>query len=117
MIPSLEGQMGVVHVQLPDYQRQAADRQINGGQTAGETEFLLESARLCADCLDAEHEISAMVERADADVGAGRFVTVATPEDSQARHEAARARLRARMASDVAWSNCGSSGPASLYRP
>ena len=36
-----------------------------------------------------------MVNRADADMAAGRAVTVATPEDSQALHESAMARLRA----------------------
>ena len=43
-------------------------------------------------------EILAMVARADADVAAGRFVTVAGPADSEALHAATMARLRDRLA-------------------
>nr|WP_294505639.1 hypothetical protein [uncultured Rhodopila sp.] len=43
-------------------------------------------------------EIARMVERADADLKAGRYVTVSTPEESLALHEAAMSRLRARLA-------------------
>ena len=43
-------------------------------------------------------EIVAMVARADADVAAGRFVTISGPADSEALHDATMARLRARIA-------------------
>jgi len=42
-------------------------------------------------------EILAMVTRADADVAAGRFITVEGPADSDAVHEATMARLRAHL--------------------
>ncbi len=45
----------------------------------------------------ADAEILAMVARADADVAAGRFITVTGPADSNALHEATMARLRARL--------------------
>lgn len=94
--------MGVVQIQLSDDLMRIIDRQIAEGRALSEADFLLQAAQLYADHLDAENEIAAMVERADADVAAGRYATVATPEDSQALHEAAMARLRARMASDAA---------------
>jgi Arc/MetJ-type ribon-helix-helix transcriptional regulator len=93
--------MGVVQVQLPDNLKQVIDRQVAEGRAASEAEYVVEALRLYADHLDAEDEITAMVERADADVVAGRYVTVATPEDSQALHEGAMARLRARLAEDA----------------
>jgi Arc/MetJ-type ribon-helix-helix transcriptional regulator len=94
--------MGIVQVQLSDDLKRIIDRQIAEGHAASEAEFLAKAARLYAEHLDAEGEIADMVERADADVAAGHYTTVATAEDSQALHEAAMARLRARMAGDAA---------------
>ena len=91
--------MGVVQVQLPDDLKQVIDRQVAEGHAASEADFLTQAARLYADHLDAESEISLLVERADADMAAGRHTMVATPEDSNA-HDAAMARLRARLAGD-----------------
>jgi Arc/MetJ-type ribon-helix-helix transcriptional regulator len=96
----LEDQMGVVQVQLSDDLKRIIDRQIEQGHALSEADFLAQAAQLYADHLDTEDEIAAMVERADTDVAARRFATVATPEDSRALHEAAMGRLRARMASD-----------------
>lgn len=93
--------MGVVQVELPDDLKRVIDRQIAEGHALSVADFLAEAVRLYADYLDAQGEIAEMVERADADVAAGRFAMVATPEDSQALHEAAMDRLRARMASDA----------------
>lgn len=93
--------MGVVQVQLPDDLKQVIDRQVAEGRASSEAEYVVEALRLYADHLDAEDEITAMVERADADVAAGRYVTVVAPEDSQALHEEAMARLRARLAEDA----------------
>ena len=42
-----------------------------------------------ADDLDAEDEIATIAERADADIAAGRYVTVITQEDSNALHDGA----------------------------
>jgi Arc/MetJ-type ribon-helix-helix transcriptional regulator len=93
--------MGVVQVQLPDDLKQIIDRQVAEGHAASEADFLTQAARLYADHLDAENEISAMVERADADLAAGHYTMVATPEDSDALHRAAMVRLRARLAGDA----------------
>ena len=94
--------MGIVQVQLSDDLKRIIDRQIAAGHAASEAEFLAQAARLYADHLDAEGEIAGMVERADADVAAGRYAVVGTEADSRALHEAAMARLRARMAIDAA---------------
>jgi Arc/MetJ-type ribon-helix-helix transcriptional regulator len=93
--------MGVVQVQLPDDLKQVIDRQVAQGHAASEADFLTQAARLYADHLDAVNEIGSMVERADADLAAGRYRMVATPEDSDALHRAAMARLRAQLAGDA----------------
>jgi hypothetical protein len=51
-----------------------------------------------AGSVSADAEILAMVARADADVAAGRFVTITSPADAEAVHEGTMARLRARIA-------------------
>jgi Arc/MetJ-type ribon-helix-helix transcriptional regulator len=92
--------MGIVQVQLPDHIQSIIDRQIAEGRTASEADYIAEALRLHADHLNAENEIAGMAERADADMAAARYVTVATPEDSDALHQAAMARLRARLAAE-----------------
>jgi Arc/MetJ-type ribon-helix-helix transcriptional regulator len=98
----MEVPMGTVQVQLPDDLKQMVDRQVAEGHAASEADFLTQAARLYADHLDAENEISMLVERADADLEAGRYTVVATPEDSDALHDAAMTRLRARLVDDAA---------------
>jgi Arc/MetJ-type ribon-helix-helix transcriptional regulator len=94
--------MGLIQVQLPDELTSLIDRQVAEGRVASESEFLVEAARRFAEDLAVEDEIADMVRRADADIEAGRYVTVSTPEDSQALHDAAMDRLRTRLASDAA---------------
>lgn len=93
--------MGVVQVPLPEDLKSLIDRRIAEGHAASEAEFLAEAVRMYSDHLDAEDEVTRMVGRADADMAAGRYVTVATAEDSQACHEAAMRRLRTRLANDA----------------
>ncbi|PPQ28580.1 ribbon-helix-helix domain-containing protein [Rhodopila globiformis] len=92
--------MVIVQVHLPDHVQSAIDRQIAEGRAASKADYIVEALRLYADHLDAEDEIAGMAERADADIAAGRYVTVATPEDSEALHQAAMTRLRARLAAE-----------------
>jgi hypothetical protein len=98
----MEVQVGIVQVQLADDLKQVIDRQIAEGHAASEADFLTQAARLYADHLDAENEIGVLVERADADLAAGRYTVVATQKDSNALHDAAMARLRARLTGDAA---------------
>jgi Arc/MetJ-type ribon-helix-helix transcriptional regulator len=97
----MEVPMGIVQVQLPDDLKQVIDRQVAEGHAASEADFLTQAARLYAAHLDAENEIGVLVARADADLAAGRYTMVATPQDSNARHDAAMARLRARLSDDA----------------
>jgi Arc/MetJ-type ribon-helix-helix transcriptional regulator len=90
--------MGIVQVQLPDHIQSIIDRQITEGRAASEADCIVEALRLCTDHLEAEDEIAGMAERTDADMAAARYVSVATPEDSEALRQAAMARLRARLA-------------------
>jgi Arc/MetJ-type ribon-helix-helix transcriptional regulator len=93
--------MGVIQVQLPDELKALIDREVAEGRVASEAEFLVEAARRFVEDLAIEGEIAEMVRRADGDVAAGRYVTVATPEDSQGLRDVAMDRLRARLASDA----------------
>ena len=92
--------MGIMRVQLPEDLRSVIDRRVTEGRVASEADYVATALRLYADHLDAEDEIAAIVERADADLAAGRQVMVATPEDGEALHDAAMSRLRARLAAD-----------------
>ena len=90
--------MGVVRI--PDHLRQAIDRQVAAGHAASEADFVAEALRAYCDHLDAEVEIAAMVVRADADMAAGRFVTVSSAEDREALHERVMTRLHTRVAEE-----------------
>jgi Arc/MetJ-type ribon-helix-helix transcriptional regulator len=93
--------MGVVQVQLPDELKSIIDRHVAEGRAASEAAYVTEALRLYAEFLDSNDEIAEIVERADADIAAGRYVTVKTQADSDALHEAAMDRLRAQLAIDA----------------
>jgi Arc/MetJ-type ribon-helix-helix transcriptional regulator len=88
-------------VQIPDRLKHIIDRQIARGHATSEEDFVVDALRAYAGHLDTEAEIAAMVDRADADMASGRFVTVASTEDSDAVHERAMARLRLRLPRDI----------------
>ena len=92
--------MGVIQVQLPDELKSIIDRQIAEGRVASESEFLAEAVRRFAADLAAEDDIVAEARAGIADAAAGRFVTIASAEDSVALHERTMARLRARLATE-----------------
>jgi Arc/MetJ-type ribon-helix-helix transcriptional regulator len=102
MIPPNEFRkhMGVVQVQLSDELKSVIDRQVAEGRAASEADYVTEALQLYADLLDSDDEIAEIVERADADVTAGRYVMVRTRADDEALHEAAMERLRVRLAPD-----------------
>lgn len=83
--------MEIMRIQLPKDLKSIIDRQVAEGRAATEADDVTAALRRYADHLDAEDEIAAIVERADADIAAGRFVTVSTQEDSDALHEVATA--------------------------
>jgi Arc/MetJ-type ribon-helix-helix transcriptional regulator len=88
-------------IQLPDRLKQVIDRQVAEGRAVSESDYVVRALSAYADHIEAEDEIAAMVERVDADMAAGRFITVTSAEDGEALHEGAMARLHARMARDT----------------
>ncbi len=94
--------MGVVQVQLPEDLKDIIDRQIAEGRATSADAYVENALRLYADHLEAEDEIADMVERADTDIVADRYVTVSTHEDNEALHQRMLARLQANLANDTA---------------
>jgi Arc/MetJ-type ribon-helix-helix transcriptional regulator len=92
--------MGVVQLRLPDHITEIIDRQVSEGRVSSAAEFLVEAARRYAEDLEAEDEIIAEAEAGMADAEAGRYQTIATPEDAEAVHERTMTRLRKHLAAD-----------------
>ncbi len=90
--------MGCVQVELTEYVRAVINRHITEGRAVSEADFVAEAVRLYADHLDAENEIAGMVRRADADVAAGRYITISTQPEAEALHQRTMDRLRANPA-------------------
>jgi Arc/MetJ-type ribon-helix-helix transcriptional regulator len=76
--------MSTVHI--PDHLKQVIDRQIAAGRAASEADYVEDALRTYAEHIEAEIEIAAMAERADADMASGRFVTITGQEDRDALH-------------------------------
>ncbi len=91
--------MGVV--QLPDELERVIERQVAEGRAASPAAFLEEAVmRLIDEARAEEGAIRQAVEAGLADIEAGRYTTVATPEDGQLLQERLMARLQARLATD-----------------
>jgi Arc/MetJ-type ribon-helix-helix transcriptional regulator len=88
-------------VQIPDHLKHIIDRQVAEGRAASEADYVADALRAYAEHIEAESEIAAMANRADADLASGRFVTVSNPEETEALHARTVARLRARMSRDA----------------
>ena len=84
--------------QLPDDLKAVIHRRVAEGRVASEATCLEEAVRRYAEDLDTEDEIAAIARWGITDIEAGRYVTIATPEDNQALHERTMARVIARMA-------------------
>lgn len=93
--------MGVVQVQLPDHLKAIIDRQVAEGRVESESAYLEEAVRRYADELEAEDEVVAIANQGIADIEAGRYVLISTPEDSEALHQRTMGRLRAGLADDT----------------
>jgi len=88
-------------VQIPDHLQQVIDRQVAEGRAASEADYVVNALCAYAEHIEAENEIAAMADRADADMASGRFLTVTGPEDNEALHASAMTRLRTRMSRDA----------------
>jgi Arc/MetJ-type ribon-helix-helix transcriptional regulator len=92
--------MGIIQVILPEEIQEIIDRQIAAGRVETADAYLVEAARRFAEDLEAEDEIVAEAKAGIADAEAGRYVTIATPEDAEAFHQRTMTRLRGRLAAD-----------------
>ena len=91
--------MGVI--QLPDELQRVIERQVAEGRADSSAAFLEEAVRRLVDeTTDEENELLQAVEAGSADIEAGRFVTLATPEDEERFHDGMMARLQARFRAD-----------------
>jgi Arc/MetJ-type ribon-helix-helix transcriptional regulator len=82
-------------IQLPDELQQAIEQQVEQGRAASPTAFLQEAVlRLIEDKEAEEADIRRAAETGIADMEAGRYVTVATPEDARLLDERLMSRLR-----------------------
>ncbi len=91
--------MGVV--QLPDELERVIERQVAEGRAVSPAAFLEEAVMRLVDETRAEEEaVRQAAEAGLADIEAGRFTTVATPEDGRLLQEHLMARLQARLAAD-----------------
>ena len=85
------------YVQVPDDLKLLIRQHVAGGRAASEAEFIAEAVRLYVEYLETENEVAAMVERADADMAAGRYVTVSTPLEGEAVRRSMIRRLHANL--------------------
>ena len=88
-------------IQIPDHLKHVIDRQVAEGRAASEADYVVDALRAYAEHVEAESEIAAMANRANADMASGRFVTVTNPEETEALHAGTMARLRAGMSRDA----------------
>ncbi len=86
------------YVQLPDDLKRLIRQQVAEGRIASEADFIAEAVRLYAGYLETESEVTAMMERADVDLAAGRYVTVSTPEEGEALQQRMVERFHANLA-------------------
>ncbi len=87
-------------VQLPDHLKQIIERQVAEGRVENEAAYLEEAVRRYAEDLEADDEVVAAAEAGILDADAGRYVTIASPQDAEAMHASAMARLRTRLATE-----------------
>lgn len=87
------------YVQPPDDLSSLVEQQVADGYAESEAALLEEYVRLYAGYLQTDRIVAAMVNRADADMSAGRYVTVSTPDDAGALHHRMMDRLRGNLAS------------------
>jgi Arc/MetJ-type ribon-helix-helix transcriptional regulator len=87
-------------VQLPKHLKQIIERQVAEGRVENEAAYLEEAVRRYAAELEADAEIVVAAEAGILDADAGHYVTIASPQDAEALHASAMARLRARLATE-----------------
>ena len=92
--------MGIIQVRLPEEIEEIIERQVASGRVESADAYLIEAARRFAVDLEVEDEIAQEAEAGITDAAAGRYVTIASPEEADAYHERTMRRLRDRLAAD-----------------
>ncbi len=88
--------MGVV--QLPDGLQRVIERQVAEGRASSPTAFLEEAVMRLVDETSAEEdEVQRTVQDGSADIDAGRYRTVASPDDERQLHDDVMTRLRTHL--------------------
>ncbi len=91
--------MGVV--QLSDELQRIIEWLVVKGRATSPTAFLEEAVmRLIDETSAEEDEVRRAVEAGSADIDAGRYTTVAAPEDERRLREGMMARLQSRLSAD-----------------
>lgn len=89
-------------VQLPDELQRVIEQQVAEGRATSAAAFLEEAVlRLIAAVRSEEEDIAAAARAGIADIEAGRYLTLSSPEDEQRLHERLMARLRANLATEA----------------
>jgi Arc/MetJ-type ribon-helix-helix transcriptional regulator len=89
-------------IQLPDELQRAIEQQVEQGRATSPAAFLQEAVlRLLEDTEAEQADIRRAAEAGIADMEAGRYVTVATPEDARLLDERLMARLRESLRTDT----------------
>lgn len=90
--------MGVV--QLPDGLQRVIERQVAEGRASSSTAFLEEAVmRLVGETSAEEDDVQRAVQDGSADIDAGRYRTVASPDDERRLRDDVMTRLRSRLPS------------------
>ena len=84
---------------LPEELQRAIDQRVAEGRADSAAAFLEEAVlRLLDDLRAEEDEIAAVAAAGIADIEAGRFITIATPEDAERLRETIMERVRNNIA-------------------
>jgi Arc/MetJ-type ribon-helix-helix transcriptional regulator len=92
--------LGIIQVRLPEEIQEIINRQVAAGRVESADAYLVEAARCFPEDLKVEDEIVVEAKAGIADADAGRYVTIATPEDAEALHERTMVRPRDSLAAD-----------------
>lgn len=76
------------------------ERHVASGRVESADAYLIEAVRRFVLDLEVEDEIAEEAEAGIAGAAAGRYVTIASPEEADAYHERTMRRLRDRLAAD-----------------
>lgn len=89
-------------IQLPDELQRMIDQQVAEGRATSTAAFLEEAVLRLIDAVRSEEEdVVAAAQAGIADIEAGRYLTISTPEDKQRLHERLMARLRANLGAEA----------------